>query len=147
MPLTVEIVSAERVVYSAEGVDEVVGPGTEGEFAVLPEHAAFITTLVPGELRIIRRGQEEEVMAISGGFFEVRNDRVVVLADTAERAEEIDIARAEAARREAEETLRERREVADLVQTEASLRRALARLRVAERRGRRGRPGPPRPGG
>jgi F-type H+-transporting ATPase subunit epsilon len=112
---------------------------------VLPRHAAFITTLVPGELRIVR-GEVEEIMAVSGGFFEVRNDRVVVLADTAERVEEIDVERAEAARVRAEELLRERHEVADLVQTEASLRRALARLKVAERRGRRGRPGPPRPG-
>ncbi len=145
MPLTIEIVTAERVVYSQEGVDEVVAPGVEGEFAVLPQHAAFITTLVPGELRVIKGG-DEEALAITGGFFEVRNDRVVVLADAAERVEEIDVARAEAARRQAEETLRERREVADLVQTEASLRRALARLKVAQRRGRRGRPGPPRPG-
>jgi F-type H+-transporting ATPase subunit epsilon len=145
MPLTVEIVTAERVVYSAEGIDEVVAPGSEGEFAVLPQHAAFITTLDAGELRLVRSG-ESEVMAITGGFFEVRNDRVVILADAAERVEEIDIARAEAARRRAEEALLERRELADLVQVEAALRRALARLRVAERRGRRGPPGPPRPG-
>ena len=145
MPLTVEIVTAERVVYSAEGVDEVVAPGAEGEFAVLPHHAPFLTSLVPGELRIIRSG-DEEAMLITGGFFEVRNDRVVILADAAERIEEIDVARAEEARRRAETALLERREVADLVQTEASLRRALARLRVAEKRGRRGRPGPPRPG-
>ena len=85
-------------------------------------------------------------MAITGGFFEVRNDRVVVLADAAERAEEIDIARAEAARRRAEELLREKVELADLAQTQAALMRALARLRVAERRGApRPRPGPPRP--
>ena len=145
MPLTVEIVTAERVVYSAESVDEVVAPGAEGEFAVLPHHAPFLTSLVPGELRIIKGGAEE-AMAITGGFFEVRNDRVVILADAAERIEEIDVARAEEARRRAETALLERREVADLVQTEASLRRALARLRVAEKRGRRGRPGPPRPG-
>jgi F-type H+-transporting ATPase subunit epsilon len=146
VPLTVEIVTAEKQVYSAEGVDEVVAPGVEGEFAVLPRHAAFITTLLPGELRIIR-GDTEEAMVVSGGFFEVRNDRVVILADAAERAEEIDIERAAEARRRAEELLREREEVADLVQTEAALRRALARLRVAERRGRRARRGPPRPGG
>jgi F-type H+-transporting ATPase subunit epsilon len=145
MPLTVEIVTAERIVYSAEGIDEVVAPGSEGEFAVLPQHAAFITTLDAGELRIVRSG-ESEVMAITGGFFEVRNDRVVILADAAERVEEIDVARAEAARRRAEESLLERRDLADLVQVEAALRRALARLRVAERRGRRGAPGPPRPG-
>ena len=148
MPLHVEIVTAERVVYSEEGVDEVVAPGSDGEFAVLPQHAAFITMLAPGEMRIMRSGGAEEVMAITGGFFEVRNDRVVVLADAAERAEEIDIARAEAARRKAEETLRERTELADLAQTQAALMRALARIRVAERRGRRGQhPGPPRPSG
>jgi len=145
MPLTIDIVTAERVVYSAEGIDEVVAPGAAGEFAVLPEHAPFITTLVPGELRIIKGG-EEEAMAITGGFFEVRNDRIVVLADAAERVEEIDIARAEAARQQAQELLRERVELADLVGAEASLRRALARLKVAERRGRRGRPRPPQPG-
>ena len=145
MPLHVEIVTAEKIVYSAEGIDEVVAPGSEGEFAVLPQHAAFITMLAPGEMRIIRSGADEEVMAITGGFFEVRNDRVVVLADAAERAEEIDIARAEAARRKAEELLREKVELVDLAQTQAALMRALARLRVAEKRGRRGRPGPPRP--
>ena len=148
MPLHVEIVTAERVVYSEEGVDEVVAPGAEGEFAVLPQHAAFITTLAAGEMRIMRSGGNEEIMAITGGFFEVRNDRVVVLADAAERAEEIDVARAEAARRRAEELLLEKVELADLAQTQAALMRALARLRVAERRGRRGQhPGPPRPGG
>ncbi len=145
MPLTVEIVTAERVVYSQGGVDEVVAPGAEGEFAVLPQHAAFITTLAPGELRIIRSG-EEEAMAITGGFFEVRNDRVVVLADAAERVEEIDVARAEQARSAAQEALLQREELVDLAAAEASLRRAMARLRVAERRGRRARPGPPRPG-
>ncbi len=147
MPLHVEIVTAEQIVYSAEGIDEVVAPGADGEFAVLPQHAAFITTLAPGEMRIIRSGQDEEIMAITGGFFEVRNDRVVILADAAERADEIDIARAEAARRRAEEALRERVELADLAQTQAALMRALARLRVAERRGRRARGGgPPRSG-
>lgn len=146
MPLTVEIVTAEQLVYSQEGVDEVVAPGADGEFAILPQHAAFITTLAPGEIRIIK-GDAEEAMAITGGFLEVRNDRIVVLADAAERAEEIDIERAEAARRQAEEDLQERHEVADLVKIEASLRRAQARLKVAERRGRRGRAGPPRPGG
>ena len=145
MPLTVEIVTAERVVYSQQGVDEVVAPGVQGEFAVLPQHAAFITTLAPGELRIIRSG-EEEAMAITGGFFEVRNDRVVVLADAAERVEEIDVARAEQARKAAAEALLQREELVDLAAAEASLRRAMARLRVAERRGRRARPGPPRPG-
>lgn len=145
MPLTVEIVTAERIIYSEEGVDEVVAPGADGEFAVLPQHAAFITTLGSGEVRILKGGQEVP-MAITGGFFEVRNDRIVVLADAAERVEEIDVERAEEARRRAEELLRERKDVSDLVAAEASLRWAQARLKVAERRGRP-RSTPPRPGG
>lgn len=143
MPLQVEIVTAEQVIYSEEGVDQVVAPGSDGEFTVLPQHAEFITTLQPGELRIARGGAED-AMFITGGFLEVRDDRIVVLADAAERVEEIDIARAEEARRKAEETLLEQRELADLVATQASLQRALIRLRVAEKRGRRGRAGPPR---
>ncbi len=142
MPLSVEIVTAERTVYSEEGVDEVIAPGSDGEFAVLPEHAAFVTTLVPGEMRIVKGGQEED-MAITGGFFEIRDDRIVVLADAAERVEEIDVARAEAARKRAEEQLRERRELIDVARAEAALRRALIRLKVTERRRRAGRPGPP----
>ena len=145
MPLNVEIVTAEQVVYSEEGVERLVAPGSDGELTVLPHHAAFITTLSPGELRIVKGG-EEEAMAITGGFLEVRNDRIVVLADAAERVEEIDIARAEEARRKAEEAIRDQSYVGDLAQTQASLQRALMRLRVGQRRGRRGRPGSPRPG-
>jgi len=145
MPLNVEIVTAEQVVYSEEGVERLIAPGTDGELTVLPQHAAFITTLSPGELRIVKGG-EEEAMAITGGFLEVRNDRIVVLADAAERVEEIDIARAEEARQKAEEAIREQHAAGDLAQTQASLQRALMRLRVAQKRGRRGRPGPPRPG-
>lgn len=142
MPLSVEIVTAERVVYSEDGVDQVVAPGSEGEFTILPQHTEFITTLQPGELRITK-GDAEEDMAITGGFFEVRNDRIVVLADAAERIEEIDIARAEEARLRAEEALREREELADLAATQAALQRALMRLRVAEKRRGRGAPGNP----
>ena len=145
MPLNVEIVTAEQVIYSEEGVERLIAPGADGELTVLPQHAAFITALSPGELRIVKGG-EEETMAITGGFLEVRHDRIVVLADAAERVEEIDIARAEEARRKAEEAIREQRDAGDLAQTQASLQRALMRLRVAHRRGRRGRPGPSRPG-
>ena len=141
MPLNVEIVTAEQVVYSEEGVEQLVAPGADGELTVLPQHAAFITTLRPGELRILKGG-EEEAMAITGGFLEVRNDRIVVLADAAERVEEIDIARAEEARRKAEEAIRGQRDAGELAQTQASLQRALMRLRVAQKRGRRDRAGP-----
>lgn len=139
MPLQVEIVTAEQVIYSEDGVDQVVAPGSDGEFTVLPQHAEFVTTLRPGELRITKGGEIED-LAITGGFLEVRDDRIVVLADAAERIEEIDIERAEAARLRAQEALQEKQGLADLAMTQAALQRALMRLRVAEKRGRRGRP-------
>jgi len=144
MPLTVDIVTAERVVYSEEGVDEVVAPGIEGELTVLPMHAPLLTMIKPGVMRIVK-GNEETEMAIDGGFLEVRGNRVTVLADAAERAEEIDVARAEEARRRAERQLEERETEVDLARVAAELQRALLRLKVAERRRRRtgARPGPP----
>ncbi len=142
MPLTVEITTPDRQVLQLEGVDEVIAPGAEGQFAVLPKHAAFMTMLGPGEL-ILKRGSDETPFAVTGGYFEVRNDRVIVLADAAERADEIDVERAEAARRRAEERLRTREATVDLAKAEAALRRALIRLRVAEQVRRKA--GPRRP--
>src|SRR5437763_15330671 len=100
MPLTIEIVTPERIVFREEGVDSVTLPGIEGELTVLPRHAPLMTALQPGGLRFRKAGEEHDV-ALSGGFLEVRNDRVTVLATTAERADEIDAARAEEARRRA----------------------------------------------
>jgi F-type H+-transporting ATPase subunit epsilon len=145
MPLTVEVVTAERVVRTEQGVEILVAPGAEGQLAILPRHAALMTTLDAGEL-IFKRGTSEESFVVSGGFMEVKNDRVTILADAAESSEEIDVARAEAARARAEERLRRYREQAtrdvDLARAQASLQRALLRLRVAEQRRRRttGRP-------
>ncbi len=128
----VDIVTAERVVYSAE-VDAVIAPGIEGQLGILPHHAPLMTTLQAGEL-VVRKGGEEDIMAISGGFLEVRPDHVIVLADQAERAEEIDAARAEAARKRAEERLKDRHVAGiDAARAETALRRALVRLSVAEK--------------
>jgi len=149
MPLTVEIVTAERVVRTEQGVDVLVAPGSEGQLAILPNHAPLMTTLDYGVLTFRRGGQEED-FAISGGFMEVRRDRVTILADAAEHADEIDIARAEAARARAESEIREYRERGrrdnDLLMAQAALQRSLLRLRLAERR-RRAPHSPPRPGG
>ena len=145
MPLTVEVVTAERVVRVEQGVDVLVAPGSEGQLAILPHHAALMTTLDAGEL-IIRRAQQEDSFALTGGFMEVNKDRVTILADASEAAEEIDIARAEAARARAEERLRRGREQSardvDMARAAAALQRSLLRRRVAGR-GRQ-RPGPPR---
>ncbi|MDH5695131.1 MAG: F0F1 ATP synthase subunit epsilon [Dehalococcoidia bacterium] len=130
-----DIVSAERVVFS-EDVDVVIAPGVEGQLGILPHHAPLMTMLQPGELRV-RKGGEEFSLAISGGFLEVRPDRIIVLADAAERAEEIDIARAEEAKRRAEELLSSHAPEENMARAEAALRRSLARLKVVERRRKR----------
>jgi F-type H+-transporting ATPase subunit epsilon len=146
MPLTVEIVTAEQLVYSEEGVERLIVPGVEGELGVLTLHAPLLTMIQPGVMRIVKGGDEVE-MAITGGFIEVRDNRVTILADAAERAEEIDETRAEAARRRAERALEERGPGVDLAKAEASLKRALVRLKTAERRRRRRGGGPSRPSG
>ena len=133
--IRLDVVSAERVVYS-DDVDLVVAPGTDGELGILPHHAPLMTTLEAGELRI-KKGGEEFHLAISGGFLEVRPDRVIILADAAERVEEIDIARAEAARRRAEEQLQRQLSKAEAASVEAALRRSLTRLRVVQKRRKR----------
>ena len=146
MPLKVEIVTAERLVYSEEGVDRLIVPGVEGELGVLTLHAPLLTMIQPGVMRIVKDGDEVE-MAITGGFIEVRDNRVTILADSAERAEEIDEVRAEEARRRAQRLLEEREAEVDLAQAEASLRRALIRIKTAERRRRRRGGSPSRPPG
>jgi F-type H+-transporting ATPase subunit epsilon len=137
MTILLEIVTPERLAYSDE-VDAVVLPGSEGEMGVLPHHAPLVSTLGVGELRI-RKGGSEESFAIVGGFVQVRPDRVVVMAETADMASEIDLERAQEARREAERTLESGyREGADLSAARAALQQALLRIRVAERRHREG---------
>jgi len=137
MPLQLEIVTPERLAYS-DTVDSVVLPGAEGEMGILPHHAPLLATLGVGELRI-RKGGEEEFFAIAGGFVQVRPDKVVVMAETADLASEIDLERAQEARREAERALETGYiEGADLSAARASLQQALMRIRVAERRHREG---------
>ena len=142
--IKLEIVTAERLVYSDE-VDVVVAPGMDGQLGILPHHTPLMTMLKPGEL-LLRKDGGETIIAVSGGFLEVRPDRVVVLADTAERADEIDVERAEAARRRAQERLAARPADLDVVRAEAALARSMARLAVVERMKRRrmARPGGPR---
>lgn len=130
-----EIVTAERLVYSDE-VDAVVAWGVEGQLGILPHHAPLMTMLQPGDL-MIRKNKEEEYLAISGGFLEVRPDKVIILADACERAEEIDIARAEEAKRRAEETMKAAPLSVEAAAAEAALRRSLARLKAAEKRRRK----------
>jgi len=135
MAIRLDIVTAEQLVYS-DDVDLVVAPGIDGEMAILPRHAPLMTMLQPGELRV-RKGGEETFMVVTGGFLEVRPDHVTILADAAERAEDIDAARAEEAKRRAEERLSGKLTETDMARAEAALRRSLTRLRVVEKRRRR----------
>ena len=138
MPIKLEIVTPERLVFD-ETVDGVTLPGSEGELGVLPHHAPLVSTLGVGELRI-RVGGQEEWFAIVGGFVQVLPDKVVVMAETADMASEIDLEKAQEARRQAEQALEGGFvEGADLAAARASLQTALLRIRVAERRQHEGR--------
>jgi F-type H+-transporting ATPase subunit epsilon len=131
--LTLELATPTRMVV-AETVDEVVVPGSVGYFGVLPGHAPLLATLGIGELTY-RIGREERQVAVAGGFAEVRNDKVIVLADTAELPQDIDRARAERARDRAEQRLSGRaQDETDYARAAAALARALMRIQVSGRR-------------
>ena len=139
--MKLEIVTAERVVYS-DDVDILVAPGIEGELGILPHHAPLLTMLQPGELRVVKDGQEE-YMAVSGGFLEILANTVTVLADTAERVDEIDEERAQVAVQRAQERVVSQQGDLDLERSLRSLQRAQARVMVARRRRSRGAGQPP----
>jgi F-type H+-transporting ATPase subunit epsilon len=129
--LRLELVTAERMVFS-DDVTMVIAWGTEGQLGILPHHAPLMTMLQPGEL-IIRKDNEEFYLAVSGGFLEVRPDKLIILADACERAEEIDIARAQEAKRRAKNLIEAPSTEIDTATAEAALRRSLIRLKVAEK--------------
>jgi F-type H+-transporting ATPase subunit epsilon len=136
MPLHLEVITPERKVYE-EDVDMVVAPASDGYVGILPHHAPLFTTLGPGEFKV-KRGGVEEILAVFGGFMDVRSDRVVVLTDAAEHAEEIDATRAQQARDRAQQVLAAgAASAADEQRARAELQRALVRLRVSESRRRR----------
>ena len=136
MPLHLEVITPERRVYE-DDVDMVIAPASEGYVGILPHHAPLFTTLGPGEFRV-KKGGVEEALAVFGGFMDVRADRVVVLTDAAEHAEEIDAARAQQARESAQRALAAGpASAADEQRARAALQRALVRLRVSEGRRRR----------
>ncbi len=142
MPIRCEIVTQERLLYS-EDVDMVIAPGSDGELGILPHHAPLLTALAYGELRL-KKGGSEELFAIGGGILEVTPEKVTVLADSAERADEIDLARAEEARKRAEAMLAAGPPPHDeesLAALDAALRRSNIRLKVGRKRAGRARPG------
>jgi F-type H+-transporting ATPase subunit epsilon len=136
VPLQLEIVSPERRAFTDE-VDMVIVPGIDGQLGILPHHTRLISALGTGELRI-KKGGTEQILFISGGFVEVRPDKVVVMADLAEHSEEIDEQKAVEARKRAEAELEQARAPADIARVRAALQTALMRERIAVRRRSRG---------
>ncbi|NJN17002.1 MAG: F0F1 ATP synthase subunit epsilon [Oscillochloris sp.] len=130
MPMHLEIVTAERVVLTDE-VDMISVPTRDGRVGILPRHSLLLTILEPGELDIIK-GNERTPFAVSGGFMEVLPTRVTILADTVERADEIDAERAERSRAEAEARRRDAQTERDMMMAEFKLRKELVRLQVAQ---------------
>jgi len=127
-----EVVSPERIVYSGEA-DLVVAHGIEGELGIMSQHIPMVTPLEIGELRV-KKDNEQEYIAVCGGYLEFRDDKLTVLADSAEIAAQIDVARAEAKRLEREREIAEAKASGvKLLEAEASLKRALLRLKVAQR--------------
>jgi F-type H+-transporting ATPase subunit epsilon len=141
--LRVEMVTAEGRVLSQEA-DFLKAPGIDGELGVLPRHIPLMTPLRTGEV-LVRNDGNEEYLFVAGGFLEVLPDKVVILADAAERAEDIDEQRAEEARRRAQQLL-EQKGAVESPEAAAALERAMFRLRVAELRKRRRQPPPLPPG-
>jgi F-type H+-transporting ATPase subunit epsilon len=136
MPIQLEVVSPERRAFTDE-VDEVIVPGIDGQLGILPHHTRLITALGTGELRI-KKGDTEQSLLISGGFVEVRADKVIVMADLAEHSSEIDEARAVEARKAAEAELEAANDPVDIARVRAALQTALMRERIATRRRSRG---------
>ena len=133
--LRLDVVTPERVLV-AESVDEVVLPGSQGSFGVLPGHAPLLTDLDIGPL-IYRRGQEKRALAVAGGFVEVLPDRVTVLAEVAEASDDIDVARAEQAKERAEQRLKTAAPDTDYDRAQQAMRKALLRAEVGKTRHRR----------
>ena len=135
--LRLEMVTPYKQVLAVD-VDEVTAPGTLGEFGLLPGHTPMLTTLKIGELTY-RQGTELFHVAVNWGYVEVENDKVTVLVETAEPADQIDLARAKEALNRAEAAIKSLSpEDAEFAQMEASLERALIRIQVAEQTNRRG---------
>jgi F-type H+-transporting ATPase subunit epsilon len=129
--LMLEVVTPQKAIVS-ETVNSVVAPGTEGEFGALKGHTTFLTSLKVGTLRYTDASGKDHHLFLNGGFAEVLPDKVTILAESAERQQDIDLVRAQAAKERAEQRLANRAAGIDLLRAELALRRALHRLKVAQ---------------
>jgi len=134
--MLLEIVAPSRQVVRSEHVDEVIAPGSEGEFGVLPGHTPFLATLKMGMLSY-REGSEWHHLAVEWGYAEVGADRVIILAEGADRASEIDLSEARIEKERVEKLLAEKLEEKDYEKARIDLMRAMIRIQVAEKHGQK----------
>ncbi len=130
--LTVELITPERSLVTETGIDQLVAPSVDGQVTILPRHAPLLTILDPG-IVLVRRDGVDEVLVVSGGFLQVQENRVTILADASERSDEVDRERAERARADAEREISEAYDFNSMLEARIRLMRALSRLRAAER--------------
>lgn len=135
MNLHVEIITPEKVIYK-DDVSEIIVPTENGQITVLANHVNLLTKILPGEM-IIKKGSQEHLLAITGGFLEIADNQAIILADYAVRAEDIEVANAEAAQKRAEHMLKEKATDKEFRIAEAELQKALLQLKVATKRKRR----------
>ncbi|MCL4354096.1 ATP synthase F1 subunit epsilon [Patescibacteria group bacterium] len=134
MKLHLEVITPEKIVYKEE-VDEVIIPTENGQIAILPNHVGLVTRVTPGEM-IVKSGKNEHLMAITGGFLEVVDNKVSILAEYAIRAEDVEVAKAQEAQKRAENKIKEKATEHDFRVAEAELQKALLQLRVATKKKR-----------
>lgn len=132
--MLLEVITPEKVVYKEE-VDEVVVPTDNGQIAILPHHVNLVTRITPGEM-IVKKGKTEQYVAITGGFLEVANNQISILAEYAVRAEDVEVAKAQEAQKRAEHLMKEKATDKDFRMAEAELQKALLQLKVATRKKR-----------
>jgi F-type H+-transporting ATPase subunit epsilon len=129
--LFLEILSPSGSIFSGN-VDEVIAHTVNGQIAILPQHTALFTKLTEGEI-VVKKGSDETLIAVLGGFLDVQQNKVNIMADYAVRSDDISEAKAQAAKEKAEELLKERGEKQDFVEIEKDLKKSILELKVAER--------------
>ena len=135
MTLQLDVITPAKIIYSGE-VNELLVQTEQGQIGILPNHIGLFTKVVAGEL-VIKKDKKDDVLAVAGGFLDVHNNKVTLLTDYAIRAEEIEVARAEEAKKKAEKMLSEQKDKKDLAFAEAQLRRSLLELHIAGKMKRR----------
>ncbi len=132
MTIKLQIITPEKIVYQNE-VDQITAPTKDGEITVLPEHVGLLTQIVPGEI-IARKGEATHALAVTGGFMEVSQDSVNILADHAIRAEDIEVLKAQEAQRKAQKLMEEKTSEQDFAIAQSEMIKAITELKVAQKR-------------